>query len=121
MAINFRSEGRRILYSNGATAVDSGALLEIGEFVGVALEDIDAYANGTVAIEGVFTVAKVSGTEVSQGDDLYFDPAGPHVTPTEGTDGLAFAGYAFGDAGEAATTVQLLLRPGIRGAFSGSG
>jgi predicted RecA/RadA family phage recombinase len=48
-------------------------VVKIGQILGVALVDIAAGASGSVQIRGVFTVPKVSGAVIAQGESLMWD------------------------------------------------
>lgn len=107
MTTRFVQQGEVMDYVNGGSAVASGAVLVIGVRVGVALADIAANATGSVAMEGVFTVAKVSGTAFAQGVALYWDATNSRTTTT--ASGNTLAGYAFTSAASGATEVNLKL------------
>ena len=65
--------GGGVIEHTPASAVTGGAPLAMGDTVGVAVGDIASGDPGAVAIEGVFEVAKTSGTGWTQGDRLDFD------------------------------------------------
>lgn len=66
--------GKVITWTNGTgAAVASGDVVAIGNILGVAAVDIAVGASGSVAIEGVFTVPKVSGAVIAQGESLTWD------------------------------------------------
>ncbi|BBM03936.1 DUF2190 family protein [Microbulbifer sp. GL-2] len=74
MATNFVQDGRMLDYTNSTSSViTSGQVLAVGAVLGVAMDDIAVGASGVIAIEGVFTVPKVSGAEISQGETLTWD------------------------------------------------
>lgn len=73
MASNYVQEGKVIQWTNAGTAVAAGAVVKVGKILGVALVDIANGATGSVAIEGVFTVPKVSGAVIAQGENLTWD------------------------------------------------
>ncbi|WHI52976.1 DUF2190 family protein [Microbulbifer sp. MLAF003] len=74
MATNFVQDGRMLDYTNSTSAViTSGQVLAVGAVLGVAMDDIAVGASGVIAIEGVFTVPKVSAAEISQGETLTWD------------------------------------------------
>jgi len=74
MASNHVQEGKVIQWTNGTgSAVAAGAVVKIGKILGVALVSIANGATGSVAIEGVFTVPKVSGAVIAQGENLTWD------------------------------------------------
>ena len=104
--------GKSLTYTNaGAVAVPKGAVVVIGQVVGIALEDIPVGGAGAVAVSGVFEVPKVSGA-VTQGAKLYLVVASGNFTTDAGTDPVnTFAGYAAEAAASDAATVKLLLHP----------
>lgn len=73
MADNYVQTGDVIQWTNSGTAVASGAVVKIGKILGVALKDIANGATGSVAIRGVYTVPKVSGAVIAQGENLTWD------------------------------------------------
>lgn len=95
--------------------VTSGAIVEIGDMVGVALGSGVSGDTVAVALEGVFEVPKVtgSGKSFTLGQKVYSNGAGS-VTPSA-TDGgspavdYKLAGYAWIAASTSATTVQVKL------------
>jgi predicted RecA/RadA family phage recombinase len=72
MAANFQQPGRVIMHTAGAT-ITSGQVVKMGNILGVALANIANGATGPVAVEGVFTVPKVSGAVIAQGESLVWD------------------------------------------------
>lgn len=109
MAKNHVCPGKTLYYYNASTAIASGSPVLIGDVLGVALVDIPSGSKGEVAITDVFTLPKVNSS-ISQGQSLYWDPAGNPVggvagsgalTPTPGSlkkVGIAHAVAAIGDA-----------------------
>lgn len=73
MADTFVQPGDVIDWTNGGSAVVSGQVVRVGQILGVALVDIAGSATGSVAIRGVFTVPKVSGAVIAQGEALTWD------------------------------------------------
>lgn len=74
MANNYLKPGNIIDWTNGTgTAVVSGQVVVIGQLLGVALVDIANGATGSVAIEGVFSVPKVSAAVIAAGENLTWD------------------------------------------------
>lgn len=72
MATNYIQPGEVIQYTAGAD-ISSGAVVRIGNILGVALSDIANGATGSVQIRGVFNVPKVSGAVIAQGESLTWD------------------------------------------------
>ena len=72
MATNYVQDGDVIQYTAGSN-ISAGAVVKIGQILGVALNDIASGATGPVAIEGVYTVPKVSGAVIAKGESLTWD------------------------------------------------
>lgn len=107
---NYVSEGCMMPYQNGGTAVVSGQVIEMAFGIGVASADIAANAKGSVAVEGVFVMAKEAPLVITQGDVLYWDLANNVLTKTD-TD--LKVGYAWESALSADTEAMVKLHPGI--------
>ncbi|MCC6824009.1 MAG: DUF2190 family protein [Verrucomicrobia subdivision 3 bacterium] len=73
MAENYVQPGEVIEFTNSGSAIAAGDVVRIGKILGVALVDIANGATGSVQITGVFTVAKVSGAVIAQGENLTWD------------------------------------------------
>lgn len=106
MTTKYVMSGDVIDYTAGS-AVSSGQVLLIGARVGVALNAIAAGATGAVAVEGVFTIAKLGTDVVAQGALLYWDNTNSRLTTT--ASGNTLAGYAAKAAGSGVTTVEINL------------
>lgn len=72
MATNYVFGGDVLQYTAGAD-IASGAVVKMGNILGVALEAIANGETGSVAITGVFTVPKVSAAVITQGESLTWD------------------------------------------------
>ncbi|BBM00454.1 DUF2190 family protein [Microbulbifer sp. GL-2] len=71
MATNFVQDGRMLDVTNNTSAViTSGQVLAVGAVLGVAMDDIAVGETGVLAIDGVFSVPKVSAAEINQGETL---------------------------------------------------
>ncbi|WP_226649336.1 DUF2190 family protein [Microbulbifer variabilis] len=71
MATNFVQDGRMLDYTNSTSAaISSGQVVPVGAVLGVAMDDIAVGTSGVIAIDGVFTVPKVSAAEIGQGETL---------------------------------------------------
>lgn len=67
-------KGGIIDWVNGTgAAVASGDVVKMGNILGVAMVDIANGATGSVCIDGVFTVPKVTAAVIAQGDSLTWD------------------------------------------------
>jgi predicted RecA/RadA family phage recombinase len=85
----------------------AGAMTLIGARVGVAVNDVAATTVGVFAIEGVYTIPKLSTDVVAQGALLYWDNTNLRLTTTSA--GNTLAGSAFAAAGNGDTTVQIKI------------
>ena len=116
MATNYVSDGNVIQWTNGTgSAVSSGDLVVAGHTLGVALVDIANGASGSVAVEGVFTVPKVSAAVFTQGEKLIYDvSAGAFddsaATPASGD--ITGGAVAWIAGANAETTCTVKLTPG---------
>lgn len=114
MATNYVGEGKVIDYvAGGVVAV--GSVVVTGDTVGIALKA--AAASGdviAVAIEGVFTVAKTTGTAWTQGASVDWDASASefHIGVTPAAGDVQDCGIAYAAAGSAAATGQLKLLGG---------
>lgn len=113
MANNYVQPGNVLDYTNTGSAIVAGALVVIGGLLAVALDDIANGATGPVQIKGVFTLPKVSGAVIGQGESLTWDVSAgafddDQATPATGdvTGASAVAAVAAGDGD---TTLQVLL------------
>ncbi|WP_444904216.1 capsid cement protein [Microbulbifer sp. CnH-101-E] len=74
MATNFVQDGRMLDFTNNTSSlITSGQVIAVGAVLGVAMDDIAVGESGVIAIEGVFSVPKVSAAEISQGETLTWD------------------------------------------------
>jgi len=91
MATSFIKSGDTINWTNGGSAVVSGAVVAVGEIgLGIATVDIAGGATGVVSLCGVYELAKATGVTAAQGAALYWN-ASTGLTATN-TD--AFIGFA---------------------------
>lgn len=72
MTTTYKQEGKVIQYTASAD-IAAGQVVKIGNVLGVALVAIANGATGSVALEGVFSVPKVSGAVIGQGQSLVWD------------------------------------------------
>lgn len=109
MAQNFIESGERKDYVLSGT-VTTGAIVEIGEMVGVALGSGVSGETIAVALEGVFEVTKTTGagTAITLGAKLYSNGSGA-VTTDSNAGANKVAGFAWTAATTTATTVQVKL------------
>jgi predicted RecA/RadA family phage recombinase len=116
MARNYVSDGNVINWTNGTgSAVSSGDVVAMGHCIGVALVAIAVGDIGSVALEGVFTVPKVSAAVFTQGEKLIYDvSAGAFddsaATPSSGD--ITGGAVAWIAGANAETTCTVKLTPG---------
>lgn len=124
MAGNYLAEGCVIQWTNAGTAVTSGDPVAIGSngdaVIGVALVDIANGATGSVQIEGVFELPKVSAAVIAAGEYVIWDSsAGAFddnaATPASGD--VANGALAIEAAGNGVLTVKVKLT-GVPGTLS---
>lgn len=124
MSTNFLHDGDVIQYVNGGSARASGQVVAIGNMLGVCLGAIAANATGSVKVRGVFTVPKVSGAVIAQGESLTFDVSANSgvgafddnlATPATGDiTGAAAVAYEAGINGQTTLKVMLTGVPGTK-------
>lgn len=66
------------------SAVTGGDVVVVGSVVAVATSDIAANKLGSLAVDGVFKVPKITGA-IAAGALVYWDPTGNPVTGTAGS------------------------------------
>lgn len=103
---NLIQTGEFMDYIAGANIL-SGAVVLVGVRVGIATTDIANGATGSLAMAGVYQVAKLSTDVVAQGVLLYWDNTNSRMTVT--ASGNTLAGYAVGAAGNGVTTVNIMI------------
>lgn len=112
MADNYIQPGQVIDWTNGTgSAVTAGSVVVIGQILGVALVDIADGASGSVHIDGVFAVPKVSAAVIAAGESMVWDvSAGAFddnaATPATG-DVSGAPAIAFEAAGDGVTTIAV--------------
>ena len=97
--------------SPAAANVVSGQVVRVGQLLGVALQDVANAAVGPAQITGVFTVPKVSGAVIAQGESLVWDASAAAfddnaATPASG-DVSGAAAVAFEAAGNGVTSFKV--------------
>lgn len=69
---NYQQRGAVISFTAGAT-IAAGQVVRVGNLLGVAPAAVANGATGELCIEGVFTVPKVSGAVIANGETLTWD------------------------------------------------
>lgn len=112
MASNHVQPGKVLDYTNttGSTIL-SGKVVAVGQILGVALKDIPNNTTGSVAVDGVFAVPKVSAAVIAAGESLTWDASAAAfddnaATPAAG-DITGAAAVAFQAAGNGVTTLNV--------------
>jgi len=114
---NFVQPGETLDYTNGSgSTITAGSAVVIGAQIGVAIADIADGASGPVAMEGVYTLPKVSAAVIGQGEDVAFDVSAAAfddnaMTPAAGD--ITGACTAWEAAGNGATTVVVKINTGV--------
>lgn len=108
----FYSKGESVDY-RPASAVAAGDVVVQGGLVGIARLDIPAGALGSLAICGLFKVAKATSTVFAAGAPIYWD-ATNGVAVTSSADAIAM-GVAVAAAGSTEDTVIVALNLPIVG------
>ena len=110
---NVVNDGNVIEYTNGTgSKINSGAVVVIGKFCGVAVADIENGATGAVAIEGVFDLPKKTTTDTMAVGDAIKNDSG--LVKVAGSAGLTIGkdvivGYAVQASSSATETVRVKL------------
>src|SRR5689334_19820737 len=105
---NFVQKGDTLSYTNGGSAISSGAVLFFGNIAAIAATDIAANATGSVQVDGVFTLPKNTSTAITQGDDLYWASSPGEITKTATDKPI---GIAATTQGSSDTTVDVIINP----------
>ena len=117
MAKNYVDSGETINYANGSgSAILSGAVVVVGNLIGVALVDIADTESGAVALNGVFTVPKVSAAVIGQGESVIFDSSASAFddnAATPATGDVSGCCIAVDGAGSGALTLDIKLNVGV--------
>jgi len=116
MATNYINAGGTIQHTASGSALSSGDVIVIGEQIGVCLEDIAVGATGTVALEGVFTLPKVSAAVIAKGESVIWDASAGSfddnaATPAAGDVSGCCVAMAAGVATE--VTIDIKLNVGV--------
>lgn len=108
--------GDSLTYANSGSAISAGAVVVVGEQVGIAAVDIAATSGtGTLNMTGVFDVPKVSAAVIAQGESVIWDAsAGAFddnaATPASGD--VSNACTAWEAAGSGVTTIAVKINTG---------
>ena len=107
MATKHIREGKTLSYPNASgSTITKGTVVELAACIGIALGDIANGATGEIAVDEVWELTKVTGVEITVGDQVYWDAANNRVDKTNTN---IPCGIAAATAASAATAVQVLL------------
>lgn len=109
---NAINDGRTKTFT-AAAAIASGQAVANGALLGVAVAAVANGAQGTLYIEGVFELPKVTADNIADGAKLTFDTATGNLTIGAATTGdLVGCAVAVAAAGAGTTKVLAKLCPG---------
>lgn len=112
MASNHSAPGD-VLQHTASSAITSGSVVVMNGLLGVALGDIASGETGSVAIGEVWTLPKVSGADISQGQTMTWDISESAFDDDQATaasgDITGPTAVAAADAGTGEETVKVLL------------
>ena len=106
---NYVQNGDYVEFTAGAT-ITSGQLVQVGSLHGVSVTDVANGAKGTLAMEGVFTLPKLTaaaGDACTAGGPVYFSSGS--VSGSDSSCTRKLVGHSLAAAAQAATTVQVRL------------
>ena len=106
MQAQFIHDGRAVDFTP-TVDVTAGSVVVQGDLVGITKRDVKADTLGSIAVEGVFDIAKTSADVINAGDKVYWD-ADDEVVVTTALDNT-LVGKAVAAAGAGTTTVRVLL------------
>ncbi|WP_367714511.1 DUF2190 family protein [Nitratireductor sp. GISD-1A_MAKvit] len=102
---NYIQPGDTLDLTAPAGGVQSGQILKIGDLVGVASTDAAEGHKVAVAVEGVFSLPKETGTGLSEGAKAYW--TGSEISGT--ASGNTLCGHVIEAASAGAVTVKVRL------------
>ncbi len=113
MPVMVDSEGKYVSFTP-SVSIAAGAIVVLGEIVGVAPAAISAHSSGHIALRGIVRVAKPTTTAITAGSKLWWDPLALSVVLAPSTDEFGvtttpFLGKAIEGSAKAATTVRARL------------
>ena len=103
---NYIAEGEVLTVVAGVGGITSGLPVVVGSLIGIAIISAAEGEKASVALEGVYEVAKAN-VAIAQGDKVYWDSTASKFTNVAA--GNKFAGHAYEAAIQAATVVNLVL------------
>lgn len=112
MSANHVQPGKVLDYVNTTGAsIASGAVVVVGQILGVALKSIAPGETGSVAVDGVYAVPKVPGAVVAAGESLTWDVSAAsfddNAAPAAAGDVTGASAVAWHAAGSGVTTLNV--------------
>lgn len=112
---NYVNQGCTVDYTAGAD-ITSGAVVALGNQIGVAVDDIANGETGVLRLDGVFTLPKVSAADIAQGESVIWDSSASafddnQATPATGD--ISGCCVAVAAAGNGETTVDVKINVGV--------
>lgn len=115
--INEIQDGKRITWTNGTGSdVVAGQAVAVGNQVGVACVDIANGESGAVAMEGVFSLPKATGSAWTAGSKLLWDVSAAKFdvgTATPATGDISVCCVAWAAAASGDTTGYVKINVGV--------
>ncbi len=117
MTMKYVQDGDVLEYTNASgSTIAAGTPVVMGNIIGVALTDIADGSTGSVAIEGVFMLPKVTGSAWTIGSKLLWDVSAGKFdvgSATPATGDVSVCCVAAAAAASAATTGAVKLNIGV--------
>lgn len=101
-----------VINITAAADLKSGVPVIFGASLAIPQTDIASGAVGAAAIEGVFTLPKLSTTVLAAGDLVNWSKSGAQVGASSAAGDLGGFGIALSAAGNGTTSVDVKLLPG---------
>lgn len=116
MSTNYVAKGDTLDYTNAGSAIASGDVVAVGAQIGIAADAIANGETGVLLMSGVFTVPKVTGAVIAQGEEVIYDSSASkfdddQATPASGD--ISKCCVAVAAAGNGATTVDVKINVGV--------
>lgn len=108
----YLQRGESLDYTNATdTVIPDGAVVTIGDHIGVAGCPIPPGKTGSLHVVGVFTIKKTGTAAIEQGATVYFDGEGiTDASKGDGDSANIEAGYAAAPAAAGDATITVKLR-----------
>lgn len=103
---NFIQSGHRLTFV-AAAVIASGAIVRIGEYVGINSYDVAIGEEGELSLTGVYSVPKTAAVVLAVGDNAYLTAGEASDTNTDPLIGTVHKAAAGAD-----THVEILLKQG---------